>query len=187
MIRTWKMLGYPAILAAAFSTTPQLAWAGEKEKAAQGTDTKVETMLKDLKEDIGVIKRNLESNGLKCNVLEEDLRKLGQKVAQLEKDMDSLRSRSTSTSNYQPSTSAKPGGGRIRLVNTWGERITVFLNDKAYAIEPSRELTVTDVPAGAFTYEIVEQRADNSIQSITQKLPRTLAANETFTNHVHPR
>jgi hypothetical protein len=46
---------------------------------------------------------------------------------------------------------------------------------------------VPDMPAGQFTYEILDQRPDNSILQITQKLPRTLAPNETFTIHVHPR
>jgi hypothetical protein len=187
MIRTWKMLGYPAILAAAFSTTPQLAWTGEKEKNAQGTDANTATLLKDLKEDMAVIKRSLEANGLKSNVIEEDLRKLGLRVAQLEKDMDALHSRTTSTSNYQPTIPAKPAAGRIHLINTWNERVTLFLNDKAYHIEPNREITITDVPAGTFTYQVIEERADSSIQQITQKLPRTLAANETFTINVHPR
>lgn len=186
MIRTWKMLGYPAILAAAFSTAPHLACAGEKN--GQSTDTKTDTILKDLKEDLAVIKRKLETNTGNCNVLEENVRKLREQVAQLQKDVDSLRGR-MSVSNYQPTPAPTPAPstGKIRLVNTWQEKIAVFLNDKTFYVEPGRDLVVADIPAGAFTYQIVEERADNFIQPITQKLPRTLAANETFTIHVHPR
>ncbi len=185
MIRTWKMLGYPAILAAAFATAPQLTWADEKN--GQGSDAKTEPTMRDLKESLEAIKRTLNSNVLNCNVLDEKVSKLSQQVAQLQKDVDAIRSRSTTTSNYQPIAPATGSSGRIRLVNTWPEKITVFLNDKAYSVEPNREITVTEVPAGNFTYEVIEQRPDNSIQPITQKLPRALVANETFTIHVHPR
>jgi hypothetical protein len=182
MIRTWKMLGYPAILAAAFSTAPHLGWADDKN--GQGTDAKPDNALRELKESLKNIERKLEQNALNCNVIADDVRKLKDQVAQLQKDVDSLRSRTNITSNYPP---AAPRTGRIRLVNTWQEKITVFLNDKTFYVDPGRETTVTDVPAGAFTYEIFDTRPDNSFSPITQKLPRTLAANETFTIHVHPR
>jgi hypothetical protein len=186
MIRTWKMLGYPAILAAAFATAPQLTWADEK--TGQGSDAKAEPSMRDLKESLEAIKRTLNTNVLNCSVLDEKVSKLSQQVAQLQKDVDSIRSRTTSTSNYQSIAPAPAtGSGRIHLVNTWPQNITVFLNDKAYAVAANREITITDVPAGNFTYEVIEQRPDNVIQPITQKLPRSLGANETFTIHVHPR
>jgi hypothetical protein len=185
MIRTWKMLGYPAILAAALSTAPQLASAGEKE--GQGTDSKPDAVLRELKESLKNIDRKLEQNTLNCNVIVDDVRKLKEQVAQLQKDLDSLRGR-MSVSNYQPTTAptTATSSGRIRLVNTWPQKVAVFLNDKVFYVEPGQTKEVADMPAGAFTYQVIEQRLDNFIQPITEKLPRTLAANETFTIHVHP-
>jgi len=187
MMRTWKMLGYPAILTAALAADPQLAWTQEGAKNGQGTDAKSEVTLKDLNESLKAIQKKLEENRLNANILGEDVRMLKEKVAQLQKDLDSLR---TTRSNYQPVTpltQAAPSTGRIKLVNTWPDRIMVLLNDKSYNAEPNRELTVQDVPAGPFTYEILGVQPDSTILPITQKQPRTLAANETFMIHVHPR
>jgi hypothetical protein len=186
MMRTWKMLGYPAILTAALTAAHQIAAAQDSTKNGQGSDAKSDVTLKDVNESLKAIQKKLEENRLNANILGEDVRILKEKVAQLQRDVDALRS---TRSNYQPVAPiapAAPSTGRIRLVNTWPERITVFLNDKSYTVEPNRELGL-DVPAGPFTYEILGVQPDNSILPITQKLPRTLAANETFMIHVHPR
>jgi len=195
MIRTWKLLGYPAILAAAL--TPSL-WADDAGK--QNSETKSKVTLEDVNESLKGVQKKLGEYMLNTSIMGEDVRVLKEKVAQLQRDVDSLRGRATS-SNYQPipptpgasaGTSAGAGAnasaatGRIHLVNTWPERITVFLNDRSFPIEPNHEITVADVPSGQFTYEILSQRPDNSILQIAQKSPRTLAANETFTIHVHP-
>jgi hypothetical protein len=187
MIRTWKMLGYPAILAAALSTTPQLATADDKPTS----DSKAEPSLRELKDAIEGIRRKLDSNVLNCNVVAEDVKKLRDQVTQLQKDLDSLRTRA-STSNY-PSTIAPPtpgiasSSGRVRLINNWPERITVFLNNRSYSLEPDQQMMAEGMHAGDFTYEIMAVHPDGSILPIKQKQTRALAANETFTIHVHPQ
>ena len=179
MIRTWKLLGYPAILAAALTTTtPSSLSAGDDGK--QNSDTKSKVTLEDVNESLKSIQKKLEENKRNADLLES-------KVAQLERDVASLMRSRTTTANYPPNTAIAPSTGRIRLVNTWPEKITVFLNDRTFHVEPNREVTVADMPAGSFTYEILESRPDNSIVQIKEKQPRTLAANETFTIHVHPR
>ncbi len=178
MMPTWKLLGYPAILAAALTTTPSSLSAGDDGKQ-QNSDTKKVT-LEDLKESLNSIQKKLEEKKRTADLLES-------KIAQLERDVASLMRSRTTTANYPPNTAIAPSTGRIRLVNTWPEKITVFLNDRTFYVEPNREVTVADMPAGSFTYEILESRPDNSIVQIKEKQPRALAANETFTIHVHPR
>jgi hypothetical protein len=186
MIRTWKMLGYPAILAAAFSTAPQLAPADDKTSS----DGKAEPTLRELKDSIEGIRRKLDSNVLNCNVVAEDLKKLRDQVAQLQKDVESLRTRS-STSNYQPTIAPNsgiaPSTGRVRLINNWPERITVFLNNRSYSLEPDQQLMAEGMPAGDFTYEIMAVRPDGLILPIKPKQTRTLAGSETYVIHVHPQ
>jgi hypothetical protein len=189
MIRTWKMLGYPAILAAAFSTAPQLAPADDKPNS----DSKAEPTLRELKDSIEGIRRTLNSNVLNCNVVAEDLKKLRDQVAQLQKDVESLRTRS-STSNYQPTiapntanTGIASSAGRVRLINNWPERITVFLNNRSYSVEPDQQLMAEGMPAGDFTYEIMAVRPDGLILPIKPKQTRTLAGSETYVIHVHPQ
>lgn len=185
MIRTWKLLGYPAILAAALTTTRSSLSAGDDGK--QNSDTKSKVTLEDVNESLKNIQQKLEQNKLNASVMGEDVRILKEKIAQLQRDVDSLMRGRTTTANYPPNPPIAPSTGRIRLVNTWPEKITVFLNDRTFYVEPNREVTVADMPAGSFTYEVLESRPDNSIFQIKEKQPRTLAANETFTIHVHPR
>jgi hypothetical protein len=184
MIRTWKMLGYPAILTAALAAAPSLAEADDTAK--QNSDTKKVT-LEDINESLKSVQKKLEEYRLSANIMGEDLQSLKNKVAQLEKDVSLLRSRS-STSNYQPTTPGTPGAGagHIRLVNTWPATVTILLNDRSFRVEPGQKIDVPDVPAGAFTYEVLEARPDNTVVQIKEKQPRTLAAGETFTIHVHP-
>src|SRR5205085_345132 len=96
MIRTWKMLGYPAILTAALAAAPSLAEADDTAK--QNSDTKKVT-LEDVNESLKSVQKKLEEYRLSANIMGEDLQSLKNKVAQLEKDVNLLRSRS-STSNY---------------------------------------------------------------------------------------
>ena len=184
MIRTWKLLGYPAILAAALTTTPSSLSAGDDGK--QNSDTKSKVTLEDVNESLKSIQKKLEENKRGADLMDSDLRILKEKVAQLQRDVDSLMRGRTTTANYPPNTPIAPSTGRIRLVNTWPERITVLLNDKSIPVEPNQEIIVPE-PVGTFIYEILGSSPDNTILRITQKQPRTLAANETFTIHVHPR
>ena len=60
MIRTWKLLGYPAILAAALTTTPSSLSAGDDGK--QNSDTKSKVTLEDVNENVKSIQKKLEEN-----------------------------------------------------------------------------------------------------------------------------
>jgi hypothetical protein len=184
MIRTWKMLGYPAILAAALTTTPSSLSAGDEGKP---NSDKSEVTLKDVNESLKNIQKKLEENKLNANIMGEDVRVLKEKVAQLERDVASLMRGRTTTANYPPNPPLAPNSGRVHLVNAWPEKITVLLNHRSIEVEPNREVTMQDVPAGSFTYEIMSSRPDNSILRITEKQLRTLAANETLTIRVYPR
>jgi hypothetical protein len=182
MIRTWKLLGYPAILTAALATAPSLAEAGETGK--QNSDSKKSNVtLEDINESLKSLQKKLEEYKLSTEV---DIHNLKEKVAQMERDVGGLMRARTTTSNYQP-TPPGVGSGRIRLVNSWSGRITVLLNDRSFPLEPGAHVDVPDMPAGPFTFEILESRPDNSIVQIKPKQPRTLAANETYTIHVHPQ
>jgi hypothetical protein len=97
-------------------------------------------------------------------------------MTQLRQDMDALKAR-PSMSAYQPSTPAS-GTGRVRLVNTYIEPVSVVVNGKAYPLTPGETRLTDPMPAGNFTYEVL------GIQAPTT---RTLAANETFTVTVFPR
>src|SRR5207245_324374 len=102
------------------------------------SDTKKVT-LEDLKESLNSIQKKLEENKRGADLMDNDLRTLKEKVAQLQRDVDSLKASRTTTANYPPNPPLAPSAGRIRLVNTWPEKITVFLNDRSFPLEPNQD------------------------------------------------
>jgi hypothetical protein len=187
MIHTWKMLGYPAILAAALTAAPSLA-----DDNTKNSDAKTNG-LADIKESLKVIDTKLNSFSLNANIMAEDIRKLKEQVAQLQKDVENLRNRSTSVSNYPsttpstPTTPIPPPAGRIRIVNEWPETITVFLNRTSHDVQPGQTMDADGMPTGVFTYEVLIRRPDTSITPVKPPQSRTLAANETYVIRVHPQ
>ena len=97
-------------------------------------------------------------------------------------DLDALKNRApvSRESAYAPSASNSPSAatGRIRLVNTFLDPMTIVVNGRAYQVAPGDTRLVEAVPAGTFNYEVL---------GVQPRVDRTLAANETFTITVHPR
>jgi ribosomal protein L29 len=183
MIRNWKMLGLQTVLAAALAAAPSSSYAlddqnqGKEGKPGKNSDTK-EPSLKELKESLDTIKKDLDS--LRAEVLNANLatsgeiKKLKDQIAQLQKDVDTLRGRSTSLYGPRPA-----GTGHIRLENTYPREITVILNQTSYPLAPGQTMTVS-VPAGPFTYQVV------NIPGFPVR-NRDVLPNETFSITVFPQ
>jgi hypothetical protein len=109
--------------------------------------------------------------------LQKELMDLRTELAQARDEMGRLRPRS-SVSNYPANGAAAPPIGRVRLVNTWFEPVKVVLNQTAYDVPANQTKIVTDVPAGAFSYEVL---------GIQPRRDVTLASGEEFTVLVYPK
>jgi prefoldin subunit 5 len=118
---------------------------------------------------------------LKNSKTQEDLTNLAAQVEKLRKDVDSLSTRigSTQISAYPPREGALAGTGRVRLVNTYFQPMSIAVNRTLYMVAPGETRFSEPVPAGTFTYEVL------GVQPAPQT--RQLAANETFTVTVHPQ
>jgi len=107
-----------------------------------------------------------------------DIADIRRTIAQIQKDLDGMNQRmSSERRSAYPPTQAAPSG-RIRLVNTFAQPVTIIVNARAYTLQPGETRQLDAVPTGAFAYEVL---------GIQPPASRTLEPNETFTITVHPR
>jgi hypothetical protein len=137
----------------------------------------------DLRTKIRIEKVQGDVNGLRSatapiGAMQSDLESLRRELAQLRQEVNSLRSGVSTSSSLYPSAPTAPTG-RVQLVNTYPQQMTILLNNRAYRLLPGETRTVDAVPAGPFTYQVL------GVQPEVQ--PRTLAANDTYTINVFPR
>jgi len=202
MMQNWKLLGWQMALAAALTMSP--ARAAQLDGPAPAEPDKTDAVVKQLQELKKALEdaekrlkasiESLETSGnlrfAKLQTDVEDMKKqLGQlsrlqadtdelkrQIAQLRQEFDGLRTRMQPTiSGYGPATN---GTGRIRLVNTFPDQMTVVVNDRAYRLAPGQTQLTDPLPAGNFRYMVL------GVQPEMQN--RLLAANETFTITIHP-
>lgn len=187
MIHTWKMLGLQTILAGALAAAPAAAGPFENNLAQAEKDSTAK-QLAELKQSIDELRtliKTLSSDGLNANLKAEkaqsDIEEMKKQLAQLRLDVEDLRKRlatpSQVSAKYGPNGTA-PATGRVRLVNTYLEPMTIIVNGKAYPVSPGEVRLTEALPAGSFSYEVL------GVQALRN---RSLAANETFTINVHPR
>jgi|YNPMSStandDraft_1061717.scaffolds.fasta_scaffold14848_3 uncharacterized protein YukE len=91
----------------------------------------------------------------------EEMRALRHKLAEVEAELNKLRSQYSALSPARPttpsSTSTTPfsGKGLIRLVNDFPTEVTMVLNGITYRIPPRQTVDIS-VPAGEFSYQLLD-------------------------------
>lgn len=202
MKHNWRWFGFLAVLLGALAASAARA----EEPAVSSTDNlkkpttadllaqleKLNAGLKDLTTRMKALETNLgrdlvdlQGKGIQTEINAQkalrEVNELRDGFAQMRKDLDALNNRlgpSRQISAYAgPTGAAVPTTGRIRLVNTYLTPQTFVLNGKAYEVAPNQVQTES-VPAGVFSYEVL---------GVQPRQDRVLAANETFTVHVHTR
>lgn len=140
------------------------------DKRDKDTEVRIQKILSDLRQmqtDLGAV-------GSTSAQMREDVKNILSQLSAVRQDFDGLRKRF-----YEPPTLPQPAAtGRVQLVNSFPEPMTVILNNRAYQLQPFETRTVT-VPAGNFTFQVLRVHTDLQ--------PRTVAANQTFTITVHPQ
>ncbi|GIW79102.1 MAG: hypothetical protein KatS3mg105_0909 [Gemmatales bacterium] len=188
MIHNWKSLGLQALLAGALASAPTLS--APPTKAEPNADEVIAKQLKELKDSIDALKKQVQ--GLQTGMADTDIRikKLEGQIADLEKDAKAVTDLTIVVQNLSkqvadlnkrissapPAVVSKKPMGRILLVNDFPEEMTVVVNNKAYRLAPNSIHTIDNVPAGIFTYEVLR------VQPVRN---RELGDNETFTIRIH--
>lgn len=179
MTRSWKLLGLPLILAGTLGVAPA-GW-------AQGEPNRDDVIARDLRELRGAVDaltkvvKEFQSAWLNADLeiqkSKADIAQLRQSIALLRQDVDGMNQRlANERRSFYPAT--PPATGRLRLVNTFAQPVTIVVNARAYTLTPGQTQVIEAMPTGPFTYEVL---------GIQAALSRTLEPNETFTITVHPR
>lgn len=174
MMHTWKLLGLNALLAAALTATPAVADPADSKKLDEIKDEL--KGLSSIKEDLKNLRALLD---LSVQNTRSDISQLKEQVGRLEKQVKDLEGRMSTSSGrvaFSPSTGAATG--RIRLMNTFTEPMSIRLNERVFRLEPGQTQMLDNQPVGAFTFEVL---------GIQGPAVRVLGANETFTVYVYPR
>jgi hypothetical protein len=167
MIRNWhKVLGYQAIFAAAMMA----GQAGAGDNGKGNSDRPAPTELKAIKDQLDKIEEStkamgairLDLGGLRKEI--ELLRKsntsefeaVNKRVGELEKKLASLESKlNTRVANFPPANGpGAPPTGHMRLVNGFGRKATIFLNENPHPLEPG-QVQELNMPAGNYTFWVL--------------------------------
>lgn len=100
----------------------------------------------------------------------EDVKTLKNRIAAMQKEIDGLKTQTVQKPAVVPE--AKPKGV-VRVVNEYPVEIAMVINEKSYRIAPGTKLDV-DVPAGDFTYQLLQSGAAATKSAIKDKETVTL-------------
>jgi hypothetical protein len=141
----------------------------------------LERVEKRVDDELRALQSRATATDLKLLKAQTDITSLLNQLDGLRKDMDGLGSRvaGTQISAYPPREPPPTATGRLRLVNTYFQPMTIVVNRAAYTVAPGESRMTEPIPAGVFSYEVL------GVQPGPQS--RVLAANETFTVTVHPQ
>jgi hypothetical protein len=204
MMRNWKMLAFQTLLAGTLipasaqaqatgsdappkppDTAAILKEIQELKKTVSAMEGKVAGSFRAMQEDMDKRLKKLEDDGVGANLKIEktqtDIEDLKKQLAQLRQDLDAVRNRAPANreSGYTPPANPPLAAtGRVRLVNTYMDPMTIIVNGARYQVAPGETRLSEPVPAGNFSYEVL---------GVQPRLERNLAANETFTVTVYAR
>src|SRR5262245_25670251 len=123
-----KLFARQALLAICLSLTFGMLRAAEPADGAK--EDPVAKQLKELKQSVDSL--------INRQKAQTDIDELKRQVALLRQDLDDVRKNLSSTrvSGYSGATAAT---GRVRLVNTYPELMTVVVNNKTYTLAPGEQ------------------------------------------------
>ncbi len=100
----------------------------------------------------------------------EEIKRLKDRIKTLEDDLKSLRTQTTLKPSVTPD--AKPKG-IVKVVNEYPVEISMVINEKSYRVAPNTKIEV-EVPAGEFTYQLLQAGATTTRSLIKEKETVTL-------------
>jgi uncharacterized protein YukE len=171
MISTWKSLGYPAVLLAAFAASPSVAApedTGKDDKTPatakdirdikdilRTMDQAVGKDVQQMKKDIGDLRKEVDAlksgNGSAGSMTSKEIDDLKQQILKLQQTIDAVSKRLPQTA-----TAMRPSNptGKVQLVNDYPYQVDFVVNDLAYPIAPGMT-RIVNLPTGAtFTFRI---------------------------------
>jgi hypothetical protein len=149
----------------------------DPKKQAEEVDKKLEAIQKDLKTLTELLNGRRDKDGFPIETsrgLVAELRDLGDRLKKVEEDLSKMKSQTSSLRpNVPTTTDPKPAKGIVRVVNEYPVQISIVVNGTSHRVAPSKSLDI-DVPAGEFTYQLLESGAASTRSVIKDKETVTL-------------
>ena len=141
-----------------------LASANTKIEALEKQVKRLEALLTGKKDELGILVNPKEPGAV------AEVTALKDKIAAMQKEIESLKTQTALKPAVAPE--AKPRG-TVKVVNEYPVDISMVINDKSYRIAPGSKLDV-DIPAGDFTYQLLQSGAAATKSVIKDKETVTL-------------
>jgi hypothetical protein len=152
----------------------------ELKRQLEASNTKLNDIQRDLKQLTELLTGKKDERGFPIESdpgLVRQMKDLKDKLAALEAEVNKMK---TQTSLRPPATGGgavtpdpKAGKGTVRVVNEYPVQISIVVNGTSYRVEPTRSVDV-DVPAGDFTYQLLQSGAGVTKSVIKEKETVTL-------------
>jgi archaellum component FlaC len=139
-----------------------------KVEALKGRIKKLEEQLTDLQSTLDEVRKKLNKKETTSGYPPEDMDDIKNRLTAIEKKLDKM-------TNSARIAKAPPEVGKIIITNRYSDEVLVMINKESYRVPAGQTITVMDVPAGTFTYEVIA----DGFGSVKRKTT-TLAANRTF-------
>lgn len=148
----------------------------------EAANTKLTEIQKDLKNLTELLNGRRDKDGFPIETspgLIAELRKLTDRLATVETELNRMKGQTSlrpgSTGSASPGAVVDPraGKGTVRVVNEYPVQISIVVNGTSYRVAPTKSLDV-DVPAGEFSYQLLESGAASTKSVIKEKETVTL-------------
>lgn len=152
------------------------------KKQADEANKKLADIQRDLKQLTELLNGRKDKDGFPIETspgLVTELKKLTDRLARVEEDLGKMKTQTAlrpgSTGSSTPSAVVDPraGKGTVRVVNEYPVQISIVVNGTSYRVAPTKSLDV-DVPAGEFSYQLLESGAASTKSVIKEKETVTL-------------
>jgi hypothetical protein len=152
------------------------------KKQADEANKKLADIQRDLKQLTELLNGRRDEDGFPIETspgLLAELKKLTDRLARVEEDLGKMKGQTVlrpgSTPGTTPTAVVDPraGKGTVRVVNEYPVQISIVVNGTSYRVAPTRSLDV-DVPAGEFSYQLLESGAASTKSVIKEKETVTL-------------
>jgi len=145
----------------------------ELKKQVEDSNKKLDAIQAQLKQLNELLNGRRDDKGLRLESdpgLVEELKRLKDKLAKVDEDLAKMKSQTA----LRPTTvDPRAGKGTVRIVNEYPVQVSIVVNGTSYRVAPSKTLDV-DVPAGEFTYQLLEAGAASTKSIIKERETVTL-------------
>ncbi|MBA4062848.1 MAG: hypothetical protein C0501_03915 [Isosphaera sp.] len=105
--------------------------------------------------------------------LVNDMKAMQDKLDKFERELAQVKAAQQATALRPPAPAAVPvdprtGRGTVRVVNEYPVQVSIVVNGTSYRVGPQKSLDV-DVPAGKFTYQLLESAAAQTESTVAEK------------------